>query len=220
MLIALGLLVVKEVIMKRLTTLALMSALLTPLSSQGTAFDPLRDMPRAIDPFVFSEQLAAIGFIDQTGDAVSTGDFRGKIVLLNFMYTTCKTVCPMQTQYMKAIHGEMPEEVKNDFVMLSVSLLPEQETPEVLADYTQKMHIDSKHWRFLTGVPSVVANAADMFGIKTARGDSDELEHTATFFLLDGDGVIIQRYANQVAVFDRVSKDVLALHQLSIVTSH
>ncbi|MCC4800260.1 hypothetical protein BCT30_05145 [Enterovibrio norvegicus] len=220
MLIALGFPADSGSMMKRLTYLALILALLTPLSSLGAAFDPLREMPTAIDPLAFSEQLAAIRFIDQTGDAVSTGDFRGKIVLLNFMYTTCKTVCPMQTQYMKAIHGEMPEEVKNDFVMLSISLLPEQETPAVLSDYTQKMNIDAGSWRFLTGSPSSVARAADMFGIKTQRSESDELEHTAMFFLLDGDGVIIQRYANQVAVIERMTEDVLALHQLSIVTSH
>ncbi|WP_407333933.1 SCO family protein [Enterovibrio sp. 27052020O] len=205
--------------MKRMITIALISALLIPFSLHGAAFDPLKEMPKAIDPLVFSERLAAISFTDQTGEAVSIGDFRGQIVLINFMYTTCGTVCPMQTQYMKSIHQEMPEEIRRDFVMLSVSLLPEEETPNVLSDYTRKMNIDSENWRFLTGLPSVVTKAAEMFGIKTQRSENNVLEHTATFFLLDGNGVIIQRYANQVAAIQRITSDVMALHELNIANS-
>ncbi|USH01444.1 SCO family protein [Grimontia kaedaensis] len=204
--------------MKRLKHFALILTLtlLAPLPLQGAPIDPVTKMPKAIDPLLFAKELAGIKFVDQTGEVVSTGDFRGKIVLLNFMYTTCKTVCPMQTQYMKTIRREIPAAARSDFVMLSVSLLPEQETPDVLSDYTRKMNIDAENWRFLTGTSQSIAKAAGMFGIQSQTSKANELEHTAKFFLFDGEGVIIQRYANQVAVIERVVNDVSSLHQISL----
>src|SRR5450755_4510802 len=112
-------------------------------------------------------------FLNQSGKTVRLGQFRGKPLLLTFIYTRCPIpdYCPLMSSHF----AEVLRLLQNDpstfakAQMLSISIDPEHDTPAVLQSYGTRYvkGIDPtfQHWQFLTGAPEEVRKAADFFGI-------------------------------------------------------
>ncbi len=75
---------------------------------------------------------------------------QGKIVLINFMYATCDGICPTQTANLVEVQNALGNRLGRDVFMISVSLDPERDTPEVLEQYSQ-IYKTKPGWLFLTG---------------------------------------------------------------------
>ena len=124
-----------------------------------------------------------------TGEEVSLSDFRGKHVILYFGYTFCPDVCPLTLADLgQAVRllGEKGEDVQ----VLMVSVDPERDTAERLAQYAPAFH---PSFVGLTGSPEDIALAATPFGIyyekREVEGASGYLmDHTASITLLDDKG--------------------------------
>ncbi len=102
---------------------------------------------------------------DQTGRTVRLSQFRGEPVALTFLYTRCPiaTACPMTTAKFSRLDAMLAEKKFGE--LLTVTVDPEHDTPQVLADYAKKAGADPKRWKFLTGDPKAVAEVASRFGI-------------------------------------------------------
>ncbi|MAB81152.1 MAG: electron transporter SenC [Planctomycetes bacterium] len=74
----------------------------------------------------------------------------GKVVMINFIYTSCPDSCPMETGRMLEIQGILGDRVGQDIFMYSISIDPETDTPEVLARYAERYQA-GPGWTFLTG---------------------------------------------------------------------
>lgn len=79
----------------------------------------------------------------------------GKIVMVNFMYTTCEKTCPISTMNLKQVHQALGDKAGKEVHMLSFTIKPEQDTAEQLADYVAR-HKIGKGWTFVTGEPSEI----------------------------------------------------------------
>lgn len=90
--------------------------------------------------------------ITQDGKTVHFYDdlVKGKIVAIDFIYTTCQYACPMETARMAQVQKKLGDRVGNDIFFYSISIDPEHDTPEVLKAYMEKFHI-GPGWTFLTG---------------------------------------------------------------------
>ena len=77
---------------------------------------------------------------------------KGKIVLINFMYAKCEGLCPRQTANLVQVQEALGDRIGRDIFMYSITLKPEQDTPEVLRDYANS-HGVKPGWLFLTGKP-------------------------------------------------------------------
>lgn len=75
---------------------------------------------------------------------------KGKIVLINFMFTTCNSGCSPMTANLKKVQQHLGDHLGKDIVMLSISVDPETDTPEVLKQYANKFSAQPG-WYFLTG---------------------------------------------------------------------
>jgi cytochrome oxidase Cu insertion factor (SCO1/SenC/PrrC family) len=75
---------------------------------------------------------------------------KGKIVLINFLFTTCKGVCSPMTANLAKVQKYLGERVGKEVVMLSISVDPETDTPPVLKKYSDSFHVQPG-WYFLTG---------------------------------------------------------------------
>lgn len=75
---------------------------------------------------------------------------RGKVVALNFIYTSCGDVCPLDTAQMRQVHELLGDRVGKDIFMYSISVDPENDTPEKLRRYMRTFDV-GKGWTFLTG---------------------------------------------------------------------
>ncbi len=161
-----------------------------------------------------SQQLPKIGsipqfeFIDSNGNTVTLNNLKGKVWVADFIFTTCTMACPMMTGNMNLVHKKFK---KNDDVRLvSISVYPEYDTPDVLKEYASQYDADTEKWLFLTGNESSVKNIIkDGFKI----GDFEEIIfHSEKFALVDKNGTI-RAYYNGMKSEDmkQLKKDINAL---------
>ena len=92
---------------------------------------------------------------DQDGRVAGSATLRGGVWVAAFMFTRCPTICPRITRRMRELQVEASaRKVPLTFVSLSVD--PDNDTPEVLRAYAQKYEADPVNWRFLTGDLEVI----------------------------------------------------------------
>lgn len=101
--------------------------------------------------------LPSFSFTDQFGRPFTDKDVEGKILVANFFFTRCGTICPKMGVQMQQLQLKLDDPAFKDVVFLSHTVDPEHDTPEVLRDYARKLQADTARWKFLTG------NKADIY---------------------------------------------------------
>jgi protein SCO1/2 len=101
----------------------------------------------------------------------------GRPVVLEFVYTTCTSICPILSGVLSQLQGKLGGD-GDPVHLVSISIDPEQDTPEVLREYAGRFHAGPR-WRFYTGTPEAVVAAQRAFG--AYRGD--KMSHTPVTFL-------------------------------------
>ncbi len=96
---------------------------------------------------------------------------RGKIVLINFMYTNCGDICPGMTQNLADVQKLLGDRVGRDIFMYSFTLQPEHDTPERLKEYAETFDV-KPGWLFLTGAPADI----ELLRRRLGFADSDPVE--------------------------------------------
>lgn len=127
-------------------------------------------------------------FLNQNGDTVNQNLVNGKIYVADFFFSTCPTICPLMKTQMLRIYEKFSN---NDSVMiLSHSINPRYDTPEVLKVYKEKLGVKSDKWQFLTGTLTNVYELAQKSYITSALEDSSAVDeggfiHSGAFVLVD-----------------------------------
>jgi cytochrome oxidase Cu insertion factor (SCO1/SenC/PrrC family) len=93
--------------------------------------------------------LPEFSLIDQAGERVNRQSLLGKVWVADFFYTRCKDTCPRQTAEMARLQKEFAG--ATHFRLVSFTIDPEQDPPEVIAEYAHRFGADAKRWLFLTG---------------------------------------------------------------------
>jgi protein SCO1/2 len=132
--------------------------------------------------------------LDQEGRAVAQTRFRGKFVVLNFIFTRCPiaTMCPAATLRMMALQKAARDAGVTDLELVSVSLDPEYDTPGVLHDYAAVRGIDTSNFTFLTGPDAAVRQLLAQLGV-VREFTGDTIKHSLATLLIDPQGRIIYR---------------------------
>lgn len=93
-----------------------------------------------------------IALVTQEGKTVHFYDdlVKGKIVAIDFIYTTCQYACPLETARLVQVQKKLGDRVGKDIFFYSISIDPERDTPEALKAYMEKFHV-GPGWTFLTG---------------------------------------------------------------------
>jgi len=91
--------------------------------------------------------------IDQNGRKLRfySDVLKGRVVLINFIFTNCPDACPMVTHKLMQVRNLMVPAIKDDVWFISVSVDPERDTPEAMKEFAQKQGVDESRWLFLTG---------------------------------------------------------------------
>ncbi len=144
---------------------------------------------------------------NEDGRAIHLGQFRGKQVLVTFIYTRCPlpNFCPLVTHHFAAIEKQLAADpaLYGKTHLLSVSFDPEYDTPERLRAYgEQYIGGDAKkvfaHWDFAVPQKPVLIEMAKYFDVGMTAGADDTINHTLSTTLIDGDGkVVAQIYRAQ-----------------------
>jgi protein SCO1/2 len=140
------------------------------------------------------EAMPEFALYDQDGKVVQSGRFRGKQVVLNFIYTRCPfpDMCPAATRKMMTAQRLARQAGIRNVEFVSVSLTPDYDTPGVLRDYADARGIDTSNFSFLTGPDGAIRDLLTQFGV-IAEFEGNLLKHTLATLLIDEHGRIIWR---------------------------
>lgn len=140
------------------------------------------------------EQAPEFVLYDQNGTVVQSARFRGKQVMLNFIFTRCPvaTMCPASTMKMMASQQLAKEAGVPNIEFVSITLDPAYDTPGVLKEYADVRGIDTTNFSFLTGPESAIKDLLAQFGVITAF-EGNLINHTLATVLIDANGRIIHR---------------------------
>jgi protein SCO1/2 len=129
---------------------------------------------------------------DQKRRPVRLADFRGKVVAVNFVYTSCAlpNFCLRLANNFNVLQKRFTREMGRDLVLLTVTFDPVHDTPEVMATYAAQWKADAASWRFLTGPAADIRYVCQLFGVQAFvnEGLIDHSLHTA---LIDRDGKLV-----------------------------
>jgi cytochrome oxidase Cu insertion factor (SCO1/SenC/PrrC family) len=141
------------------------------------------------DPLAPIADLPPFTLTDHTGAPYTRAALEGHVTVVNFIFTSCKDVCPVLSTHLAEVQGRY---VGNDAVrLLSISVDPGTDTPEVLAAYAARFGVDAARWRFVTGpFDDVRAVVVDGFKNMLERmpgktPDATTILHGERFVLVD-----------------------------------
>ena len=131
--------------------------------------------------------------VERSGSPVSAGDLRGRVWIADFIYTSCRDTCPLQSRAMAALHADLRS--YGDLRLVSITVDPLTDTPEKLAQYADRYGADRERWLFLTGgLEEIRRMVQDGFRLSAAPAGGDTPDpvvfHSARFVLVDRTGEI------------------------------
>lgn len=151
-------------------------------NSRKTKIGFFGDPGHSIRPFKFANQL---------GDSITLDNLKGKIVVVEYFFSTCKGICPTMNENMEKVYAAFKND--NDVLILSHTVDPERDSVEALATYSQQFAADPEHWMFLTGDKKALYDQARYSYLITAvENENVEIEddfiHEKYFVLVDKHG--------------------------------
>lgn len=156
--------------------------------------------PRDVNPKLVDSTIQHVGynhtipgfkFINQNGDSISQKDYKDKIYVADFFFTTCPTICPIMTDNMVWLQ----DKIKNmpDVMILSHSVTPDIDSVPVLKKYAVEKGVLDKKWNLVTGNKKDIYYIARKSYLAVETGKPEELYdmvHTENFVLIDKKGRI------------------------------
>lgn len=144
------------------------------------------------------ENLPDFALYNQKGEVAQAAHWRGKQIMLNFIYSRCPiaTMCPLSTTKMMEAQGLAKQAGVPNLELVSITLDPEYDTPGVLREYAEARGIDTANFSFLTGPEGAIKDLLKQFGVLSeleGEKGSPLIKHTLTTLLIDEQGKIAWR---------------------------
>jgi protein SCO1/2 len=131
-------------------------------------------------------KIADFSLINQNGKIITQADYKDKIYVADFFFTTCQTICPIMTTNMATIQKEIIND--NDVMLLSHSVTPQIDDVAQLKKYAIEKGVEDKKWNLVTGDKKQIYELArkSYLAVKTVgNGDEYDMIHTENFMLID-----------------------------------
>ena len=143
------------------------------------------------DPVRVGQVVPDFTLIDQRRAPVSLSQFRGKVVALNFVYTSCvlPQFCYRLANHFSVVQRRFAKRMGGDLVLLTVTFDPARDTPERLAEYARQWNADPAVWRFLTGDAAEIAKVAQRFDLD-AFPDEGLISHSTRTVVINRAGAL------------------------------
>jgi protein SCO1 len=138
------------------------------------------------------ESVPNFTLTDQRKRPVRLSDLRGKVVALNFVYTSCAlpNFCLRLANNFNVLQKRFAKRLGPDLVLLTVTFDPVHDTPEVLAKYAEQWKADGAVWHFLTGSESDIQRVCHLFGVH-AFPNEGLMDHSLHTVLIDRQGKLV-----------------------------
>ena len=133
-------------------------------------------------------RIADFELVNQNGKTITQQDFKGKIYIADFFFTTCPTICISMTNNMLKIQKEI--ENNPNILLISHTVMPKIDSVAKLKKYAEEKGVNDKKWHLVTGEKKEIYRLARKSYL-AAKGDGDggtfDMIHTENFILVDPD---------------------------------
>ena len=150
--------------------------------------EALRTKPH---PLAVGESVPDFTLTDQERKSVLLRQLKGKVVVLNFVYTRCALpdYCVRTSNNFGQLQEQFHDQLGKDLILLTVTFDPVHDQPKVLREYAQKWNADPKSWHFLTGSTADIQRLCDWFGVSSLP-EEGLFVHSQRTAIIDRDGTL------------------------------
>ncbi|HEX8146043.1 MAG TPA: SCO family protein [Pyrinomonadaceae bacterium] len=169
----------------------------TPVITKGLSGGPVTPPAGGDEPQPGAE-VPDVKLVNQDGRPLSTKQFRGRALVVTFVYTRCPLpdYCPLMSANFARLNSAITEDagLRKRAHLLSVTLDPEYDSPPVLKAYGST-YAGGKfdNWDFVTGEPGEVRRLAEFFGL-TYKAEGDQVIHSLRTAVVTPDGKLLKIY--------------------------
>jgi protein SCO1/2 len=152
----------------------------------------LVDGSPSVPPVKIGQIVPEFSLTNQVNQKVSLSKFRGKIVALTFVYTSCPLpqFCLRTANNLDVLQRRFPRELGRDLMLLTVTFDPLRDRPEVLAEYARQWKADARTWAFLTGDAGDVLRVCQLFGLDFFPNEGS-FDHSLRTAVIDRRGMLV-----------------------------
>jgi len=159
--------------------------------------------------------LPDFSLVNQDGKKISTGSYRGRILVTTFIYTRCPLpdYCPLMSRNFAELEKKVRQsaELGPKTTLLSITVDPEYDTPEVLRKYAanyrpEDLKGDFSNWEFATGTPEQIRAVAGFFGLNYWP-ENNQIIHGLRTAIITPDGKVYRTYRGNDWTPDQVFED-------------
>ncbi len=157
-----------------------------PVANEKLSYIKINGEPKKVPEFAF---------LDQDSILITNHDYKGKVYVADFFFTSCPTICPKMSRNLVHLQNELKD--YENFGIASFTINPKFDTPRRLKKYAENYKVTNPDWHFLTGDREDIYNLANGgFNIYAAENSNvpGGFEHNGYFALIDKDGYIRSRY--------------------------
>src|ERR1700746_3450066 len=140
-------------------------------------------------PAVLNVKAPDFVLLNQGGTRFESAKLRGKVVVIDFIYTTCTDVCPLFTANFAQLQRTLNKEHAGDVFFISITTDPEVDSPKALKAYAQRYGADFNNWAFLTGTEEQLKAVWKGLDIRVIRKGRGLVQHTSLTTILDRQGI-------------------------------
>ncbi|AXT51410.1 SCO family protein [Aquimarina sp. BL5] len=157
-----------------------------PVANEKLSYIKINGKPRKVPEFAFLNQDSLL---------ITNHDYKGKVYVVDFFFTSCPTICPRMTRNMVYLQNELKD--YENFGIASFTINPKRDSPRILKKYTENYKITDPDWNLLTGDREDLYDLANA-GFNIYAAENPEVpggfEHNGFFALIDQEGYIRSRY--------------------------
>ena len=156
----------------------------------GLAYVSLKSIPPPTLPSNLEKisEVPEFQLTNQTGRPTTLEDLKGKIWAANFIFTRCKGPCPITIIRMQELNTKL-KKVRGNVELVTFTVDPEYDTPEVLKTFGEQLGADPATWKFLTGTPDAIKNVVVTGLLQPIAKEPDGTPaHSSRIVLVDAKG--------------------------------
>ncbi len=201
--------------MRRLARLAAALALACAVPAAFPATFPAPALERedalAASRAAVGRAPANYAFTASDGTRLDLASFRGRPLVVSFVYTGCFQVCPANTQFLKFAAEQAAVAVGRErFALATIGFNLPFDTPEAMRDYARRYGVEQPNWRFLTPEPAQLEALLADFGFTRAATPAG-FDHVLQATLLDAEGRIVKQVYGESFALDALVEPLKAL---------
>jgi protein SCO1/2 len=153
---------------------------------------PLRYLPYFGPKFANTQndstyhEIKVFSFVNQNGEVITLDSLKNKIVVTEFFFTTCQSICPIMNTNLQKVYKTFAD--RKDVLILSHTVDPEQDSVAALQHYAALQGVYDRRWMFVTGAKKELYKSARksyLLNAEDGDGGDDDFIHTQNFALID-----------------------------------